>query len=220
MLYLSGLDPSKFWSDAIEARVEMQNIMASASDPTCAIEKATGVKPNIGGLRIFGCEALSYVEKDKRHKFDPKFERCINLGPSPAHSHLTYKLLNLRTQQELFRRHVVFNERSFPLRPDTRISRPLVPPDLPDSSDASVAFSLLGKKFRLDGKKKEQMCKVMSISKYGNTVGMDYQTDSGEEYISTVPEVQSWIKTTDLQALHANVSTATFNKDREINMLA
>ena len=102
MLHLSGLDPSKYWSDAIEARVEIQNHMASHADPTTAVEKATGARPNVSGLRIFGYEALSYVEKEKRYKFDPKFERCINLGPSPAHSHLTFKLLNLHSGQELF----------------------------------------------------------------------------------------------------------------------
>jgi hypothetical protein len=115
------------------------------------VEKATGHRPDVSGIRLFGCLALSYVEKDKRHKFDPKFERCINLGPSPMHSHLTYTLLILSTETIIYRRHVVFNEGIFPLRPNTiSVPRPLTPAN----RDTTTAFALLGKRFRLDGNKK------------------------------------------------------------------
>ena len=191
--------------------------MASSADPTTAIEKATGIRPNISSLRIFGYEALSYVEKDKRHKFDPKFERCINLGPSPAHSHLTYKLLNLRTRQELFRRHVVFNERSFPMRPDNTVPRMIahVPP-----AESSVAFDLIGKTFNLDEKKTGKLCTVTSISNQDGAQVLDYTTDDGKEYYSTVSEVQSWVSSRSLSQSVVQISTATFNKDKDINRLA
>ena len=47
MLYLSGLDCDKFWCDAVETRVEIQNNMASKADPTTAIKKATGNRPTV-----------------------------------------------------------------------------------------------------------------------------------------------------------------------------
>ena len=36
MLYIAGMDPTLFWSDAVEARAEFQLVMASKSDPTTA----------------------------------------------------------------------------------------------------------------------------------------------------------------------------------------
>jgi hypothetical protein len=64
-------------------------------------------------LRIFGNEALSYIEKEKRPKFQPKVERTIYLGTSTDHSEDTYKLYRTKTQDIIFRRNVYFNERSF-----------------------------------------------------------------------------------------------------------
>ncbi len=217
MLHLSGLDPGKYWSDAIEAHVEIHNHMASHADPTTALEKATGHCPNVGGLCNFGCEALSYIEKDKRHKFDPKFEHCVNLGPSSDHSHLTYKLLNLRTGTELFRRHVVFNERSFPLRADNSITRPIatVQPDV------TSAFDLLDQDFREDGKKNGKKCTVTSISKFKGTVAIDYIRSDGKEFCSTVDEVKAWIRTAELQqkSLSMTVQPKEF-PPANINVLA
>jgi hypothetical protein len=70
----------------------------------------------VTNLRIFGCEALAYVEKAKRSKLQPKVERTIYLGISPDHSHDTYKLLKISNNEIIFRRNVYFNERSFPAR--------------------------------------------------------------------------------------------------------
>ena len=36
-----------------------------------------GMHPDISHLRIFGCAALAYKEKEKRHKLDYKTEECI-----------------------------------------------------------------------------------------------------------------------------------------------
>ncbi len=79
-------------------------------------ELSFGRRPNVINLRIFGCEALSYVEKDKRSKFQPKVERTIYLGMSPVYSHDTYKLFKLQNNKIIFRRNVFFNEHTFPAR--------------------------------------------------------------------------------------------------------
>jgi hypothetical protein len=75
-----------------------------------------GRRPDVTNLRIFGCEALAYVEKGKRSKLQPKVERTIYLGISPDHSHDTYKLLKISNNEIIYRRNVYFNERSFPAR--------------------------------------------------------------------------------------------------------
>jgi hypothetical protein len=83
LLYTSGLQPDKFWTHAIQHRTLLQNFMALPGRCT-PYELATGKQPNVSTLRIFGCEAMAYIERDKRKKFTPKTERCIYLGPTTA----------------------------------------------------------------------------------------------------------------------------------------
>jgi hypothetical protein len=94
MLYISGLKPETFWEAALEHTVHIQIRTALHGRPT-PHEMTAGRRPNVATLRIFGCEALSYVEKQKRTKLQPKVERTIYLGMSPNHSNDTYKLLKI-----------------------------------------------------------------------------------------------------------------------------
>ncbi len=81
LLFTSCLLIINFWPHAITHRVLLQNNMALPG--RCAPhELTTGKQPALTYLRIFGCEAMAYVEKLKRGKFEPKTERCIYLGPS------------------------------------------------------------------------------------------------------------------------------------------
>jgi transposase InsO family protein len=115
MLFVSGLNPSTFWEAAMQHAAYLQ--IRSALPGRCTpYELSFGRRPNVINLRIFGYEALSYVEKDKRSKFQPKVERTLFLGMSPDHSHDTYKLLKLQNNKIIFRRNVFFNERTFPAR--------------------------------------------------------------------------------------------------------
>ena len=59
---------------------------------------------------------MSYVEKTKRPKFQPKVERTLYLGTSIDHTEDTYKLYRPAKQDIIFRRNAYFNERSFPGR--------------------------------------------------------------------------------------------------------
>ncbi len=115
MLFISGLNPDTFWTSALEHAVQLQLRSALPGRPT-PYEMTFGRRPNVVTLRIFGCEALSYVEKQKRTKIQPKVERTIYLGMSPTHSNDTYKLLKIQNQEIIYRRNVYFNERSFPAR--------------------------------------------------------------------------------------------------------
>jgi hypothetical protein len=65
LLYISGLPPAKYWQHAIEHKVHLQN--RSALPGQCIPYKMSkGTQPNVGNLRIFGCEAMAFAEKDQR----------------------------------------------------------------------------------------------------------------------------------------------------------
>ena len=192
-MYIAGMDPHLFWPDAVECRAEVHNFLASPTNPVTPLERATGNRPPIAHWRVFGCEAMSYVEKDKRYKFDAKMQRAVNLGPSPSHTHSTYMLYCLRSKQTTFRRHVIFNETSFPLRPDNTISRPLsTSADLPPPSRDPDPADLIGLQFRLDGKRRGGICTVTGISKWEGHLVADYVTARGTTERPSIPEVRAW----------------------------
>ena len=58
-----------------------------------------------------------------RYKFDDRTERCIYLGISQLHDDHTFKLLNLRSLQTIYRRNAKFDENSLPCRMDRKINR-------------------------------------------------------------------------------------------------
>jgi transposase InsO family protein len=184
MLYISGLDPDTFWSHAIEHAAYLQT--RSALPGRCTpFELSYGRRPNMGNLRIFGCEALSYIEKEKRPKFQPKVERTIYLGTSPDHSEDTYKLYRSTTKDIIFRRNAYFNERSFPGRKLQTI------PNLQDNGT-----DLIGVDFEDDGI-------MWTVTKTGNFQGnpvLHYvNKENGEDEFSSVKEVRAWCHQTTLK---------------------
>jgi hypothetical protein len=73
LLYISGLNPTEYWEHALEHAVNIQ--IRSALPSRCTpYELHFGRRPNVNNLRIFGCEAMAYVEKEKRTKLDNKAE--------------------------------------------------------------------------------------------------------------------------------------------------
>jgi hypothetical protein len=143
---------------------------------------------------MFGSEALSYVEKEKRPKFQPKVERTIYLGTSPDHSADTYKLLRPTTNEIIFRRNVYFNERSFP-------GRKLNP--TPNITD--LGTDLIGTDFEDDG----IQWTVTKTGHYNDHPVLYYiNKKNGEEEYSSVAEVRSWCHQTTLkQAINTIKST-------------
>jgi hypothetical protein len=119
LLFISGLKPKDHWEQELHHAACLQNRTALPGRTTPNIYYH-GVQPDISHLRIFGCEALAYVEKEKRHELDFKSERCIYLGISSRHSHDTHTLLRLSTNKVVYHRNVSFNERCFPARNKTQ----------------------------------------------------------------------------------------------------
>ena len=76
----------------------MTGVYLINSSPTKALEqRATpaelwyGLKPDMSKLRIFGCEAYSWIPLQKRHKLDSKSEKCIMVAYAPN----GYRLSNI-----------------------------------------------------------------------------------------------------------------------------
>ncbi len=193
LLFISVLDPDSHRENALTHAVCLQNCTAL---PRRAIlfEYKTGKKPDISHVRIFGCEALAYIEKEKRTKLDYKTEKCIYIGMSPRHSADTHKLLTLKTSQIIYRRNVSFNERSFPARTNP-ITRPI-------KQQKDTGEDLIGQTFTEDN----ETFLVTECSHRDGIECIDYiSSRTKENFFSTVPEVRKWIRQTSLLQMANNI---------------
>ena len=112
MLFQSSL-PSTFWAEAVSTAVYLKNRSPSSyiKDST-PYERWHEKKPDVGNLRVFGCNAFVHIPKEKRHgKLDPRSNCCVFVGyPNESKG---YKLYNLETKQMLRSRDVIFMEDKF-----------------------------------------------------------------------------------------------------------
>jgi hypothetical protein len=194
LLFISGLDPAAHWGNALLHTVCLQNRTALPGRGT-PFEHRTGKQPDISHIRIFGCEALAYVDKEKRTKLDYKTEKCIYLGMlSPRHSADIHKLLILQTTHIIYRRNVSFNERSFPAR-NTPITRPI-------RHTNDTGEDLIGQTFTEDN----ETFIITECSRRGGLDCLDYiSSRTKEDFFSTVPEVRTWIKQTSMLQMANNI---------------
>ncbi len=193
LLFISGLDPHDHWENALLHAVCLQNRTALPGRCT-PFENKTGTKPDISHIRIFGCKALAYVEKEQRTKLDDKTEKRIYLGMSPKHSADTHKLLSLKTNQVIYRRNVSFNERSFPAR--------TTPLNRPSQTQKDIGEDLIGKTFN-DG---SEVFLVTQCSQHDGVDCVDYiNTRTKEEFYSTIHEVRKWTRQTSILQMANNI---------------
>ena len=82
IMHHAGVDRHCFWSDAVLHRTEIQNVFPIKGIHQPPFELHTGESPNVLYLRVWGCEALYFVERDLWCKFDDRTERCLYLGIS------------------------------------------------------------------------------------------------------------------------------------------
>lgn len=101
--------PQKFWGEALSTAVYLRN-----RSPTKAIgemtlyEAWTKKKPEVGHLRVFGCEAYTHISKDVRRKLDAKAKKCILVGYGEEAK--GYRLYNPSEVKIIFSRDVMFKE--------------------------------------------------------------------------------------------------------------
>jgi hypothetical protein len=196
LLFISGLDTNLYWEHALLHSVTIQNRTALTGRGT-PYEGQFGKRPNVTNFRIFGCEALAYVEKDKRTKLDNKVERTIYLGMSPEHSHDTAKLLSLKTMQIIYRRNVYYNEKSFPARKQ-KFS--------PTITSLDTGEDLLGLQFLDD----DIWWTIKDFGTHdGHQVLWYTNNENGQEEKSSVKEVREWYNRTQLHLTSTHLTQAS-----------
>lgn len=73
--------PKQYWGEAIHTAAYVVNRSPTKSLSFKTPEEIwTEQKPNISHMRIFGCEAMVHLPKEKRKKWDPKAQKMIFIG--------------------------------------------------------------------------------------------------------------------------------------------
>ncbi len=112
MLYEAQLPPS-FWGEALAAQIHVWNRL-----PTSSLKRMTPHeawfkrKPDISHLRVWGCLAYVYVQKDKRRSLQPHMEKCVFVGYPSGYK--GWKFYNPTTQKYIICERAEFDERVFP----------------------------------------------------------------------------------------------------------
>jgi len=105
MLKGAGL-PKNLWAEAIIVACYIKNRFTSSSKST-PHELWFGTKPDVSGLRIYGCTAFVHVHKEKRKALDDRSEECILIGYGSGD---IYRLLAKKTRKIIISRDVKFDE--------------------------------------------------------------------------------------------------------------
>ena len=101
-----------FWGEAVATAVILRN-----RSPTVAVKNMTpyecfiGKKPDVGHLKVFGCDAYMHVPKELRKKWDAKSQKCIFIGYSLYRK--GYRLYGPKTKRLHESRDVLFVENEF-----------------------------------------------------------------------------------------------------------
>jgi len=113
MLDESGLAKA-FWGECLGALVHVWN-----KCPTDAVKSATcyelwhGWKPDVSHLRVWGCTAYVYIQKDKRAGLGSHMEKCVFIGYPQGYK--GWKFYNPTMKRTVIAERAHFDERYFPL---------------------------------------------------------------------------------------------------------
>src|SRR4051812_2306592 len=78
--------PPSFWEFGLAAQIHVRNHLPTASLPEkTPHQAATGHKPDVGHLRVFGCTACVYVQKGQRKSLQSHMQKCVFLGYSAGY---------------------------------------------------------------------------------------------------------------------------------------
>ena len=107
-----GKLPLSLWGEAVSTVVYLRNRSpTSGLKEVTPFEKLFGVKPDVGHLRVFGCDVFAKVPDEKRRKLDPKAVKGIFVGyPEGSKG---YKIFLPKTRKMIRSRDVKFLEQTF-----------------------------------------------------------------------------------------------------------
>lgn len=124
--------PPSLWGDALNAQIHVWNLFPTSSLKGMTLHEAWFKrKPDVSHLRIWGCLAYVFIQKDKRRSLQPHMEKCVFLGyPSGYKGWLFY---NPNTQKYIISERAEFDERVFPGLSKYKATSPvdLTPPNSP-----------------------------------------------------------------------------------------
>ena len=120
MMNHAGL-PNCYWAEAIACACYIRNrvVTAALSGNATPFEKWYGKKPDLTGMRVFGCTAYGHVPDEKRQKLDNKAEKYRFVGYSLNSK--GYRLYDEHSRRIIISRDVTFNENDFKLNKDSVI---------------------------------------------------------------------------------------------------
>lgn len=108
MLFDAGFS-KEYWAEAVSTAVYILNRCPTKVVPGKTPEEEwSGIKPNLKHLKVFGCEAMVHVPKQKRDKWDPKAKKLLFMGY--AEDSKGYRLIDPKTHEVIIARDVVFFE--------------------------------------------------------------------------------------------------------------
>jgi hypothetical protein len=105
--------PESYWAEAVATAAYIRNRIPTSAikENKTPFEKWYGRKPDISGVRVFGCVAYAHVPDVHRQKLDKKATKLRFVGYSKDHK--GYRLMDEKTSKVIVRRDVVFNEADF-----------------------------------------------------------------------------------------------------------
>jgi transposase InsO family protein len=105
--------PVQFWGEGLIAQVHVWNCLPTAILPnTTPYELWHNKKPDVSHLRIWGCTAYVFVQKDQRSSFQPHYQKCVFIGYPDGYK--GWKFYNPTTKKVVISERAEFDERYFP----------------------------------------------------------------------------------------------------------
>ncbi|KAJ9519998.1 hypothetical protein QJQ45_014723, partial [Haematococcus lacustris] len=107
ILYAADMSPS-FWAHAVEFANHVRCLLPVSGQPLTPWEAFYGVKPDLSGLRVFGCRVWLHVPDHQRSKLQAKSVEGLFLGYQPGSK--AYRVLV--NGRETCSKDIVFDELS------------------------------------------------------------------------------------------------------------
>jgi hypothetical protein len=117
LIHHAGL-PFHFWAAAIvtacflKNRLPHRGLMEKDLMKT-PYEMWTDQKPDVSILRVFGCNAYTYVEKQFRSKLEKKSKPVIFCGYGHDAGMIAYRFYNMKTRKFFYSHNAIFEENKF-----------------------------------------------------------------------------------------------------------
>ena len=111
MLYKAQL-PLSLWGEALTTQIHVWNrIPTSSLKGMTPYEAWFKQKPDVSHLRVWGCLAYVFIQKDKQHLLQPHMEKCVFMGYPSGYK--GWNFYNPTTQKYFISEGAEFDKRVF-----------------------------------------------------------------------------------------------------------